>query len=292
MANFTHEIRRELLSSFPDGAARDAALYALFRTGGTPQGVEFTCEDERVAEYVLRLFEDVFGVRMGVKRAVFDPKKNRDKLTFSYSGGECGAMLRRLASFPRDDDACALWYLRGAFVGGGSCTLPHGGARTGYHLECVFSEEGDAEEFCTVLEHFQLLGSVVRRGERFVAYLKSREAIGDFLSVTGAGGALRILEHVSAEREESNNENRVSNCFAGNADRAAIASAAQAVAFREMEEGEKLSALPSSLRETARARMDNPTLSLSELAARLGVSKSCLNHRLRKLMKIHDEGRL
>ena len=37
------------------------------------------------------------------------------------------------------------------------------------------------------------------------------------------------------------------------------------------------------LKETAEARLRWPSLSLQELADRLGVSKSCLNHRLRRL---------
>ena len=43
------------------------------------------------------------------------------------------------------------------------------------------------------------------------------------------------------------------------------------------------------LREAAQARLADKEASLKELAERLGVTKSCLNHRLRKLVKIADE---
>ena len=128
-----------------------------------------------------------------------------------------------------------------------------------------------------------------KRGDRFVVYLKSREAISDFLSVSGANAALKRFEEVSAEREESNRFNRVSNCFAGNADRSAIASAGQIVALVEMQHETGFLGLSDELLETARTRIENPTLSLSELSLRLGVSKSCLNHRLRKLMRLAQQ---
>ena len=46
--------------------------------------------------------------------------------------------------------------------------------------------------------------------------------------------------------------------------------------------------LPEKLRQTARLRMEYPELSLQELAGRCDppVSKSCINHRIRKLMDL------
>ena len=105
----------------------------------------------------------------------------------------------------------------------------------------------------------------------------------------GAEGALKKFNAVSAAREQSNNENRIQNCMAGNADKAAIASAAQTLALQKLRDGGELNDLPRPLREAAQARLSHPTLSLSELAALLGVSKSGLNHRMRKLMQIYGE---
>ena len=50
----------------------------------------------------------------------------------------------------------------------------------------------------------------------------------------------------------------------------------------------QLEQLPEKLQETARLRERNPELTLSELALEFHppVTKSCLNHRLRKLMEL------
>lgn len=297
MASFTSEIKRELLQSFPrkkENAVAEIAAFLNTACSVAPHGaVVFVSENERIAEYFLRL-TDAMGVRMELGDAVCDPKRRRDKLTFYCAGGDASKLLS--SAFPKsamthfaEDRGRAVSYLRGAFLGGGSCTLPKGEAKTGYHLEFVFSTAQSAESFSDLLTSLDLLSKLVVRGEKHVVYCKSREIISDFLSTVGAKGALRRLNVVSSEREESNHSNRVSNCYAGNADKTAIASASQIVALRRMREDGLLASLPDALAQTADFRMQNPADSLSELAGKLGVSKSCLNHRLRKLMTLYGK---
>ncbi len=296
--NFTGEIKRDLLRSVPEKRCCRCALLAAAADvcgsldageDGHSGGIAFTSENEECASYLFRLVERSFEVEMSVTRAVYDPTKGREKLTFSYEGQDGGDIADEIAGARPDEDSndcCAQAYLKGAFLFGGSCTLPREGTRTGYHLEAVFDEPDPTETFLALLDRFQIIGNLIARGEKFVVYLKSRESISDFLSLVGANGALKTLEAFSAEREESNNENRLLNCMAGNADKSAIASAAQAVAIAELLKRGKLDSLAPPLRETAEARIKYATLSLSELAAKLGVTKSCLNHRLRRLMAL------
>ena len=59
-------------------------------------------------------------------------------------------------------------------------------------------------------------------------------------------------------------------------------------AIRRLQAAQLLEQLPDKLQETAALRLEYPELSLSELAAEFDppVSKSCLNHRLRKLLEL------
>ena len=295
--NFTGEIKRDLLAHFPAGkAGAAAALAAILSTCGSLKGdgFEVVSENEKVAEYFLRLLE-MFGVRPELTGVSQDPKRKRDKLAFSCGGEDARriiSMTRSLREHLSEDEQAALCYLRAAFLGGGSCTLPKDGSSTGYHFECVFSSRVRAEEYCELLSAFELFCKLVPRGEKYVCYVKSREAISDLLSVLGAESALKKLDAVSARREANNNENRIQNCIAGNADKAAIASAAQTLAMSALKEEGRLAALSPELRESAEARLTHPTLSLSELASLLGMSKGGLNHRMRKLMKLYEETRL
>ncbi len=298
--NFTQEIKRELVRKIPkERDCQIALLHAAFEMSGgslirANEGsalheIFFTSENEEVAGYFLTIFETLFGRQMTLKEAVRDPKHGRDKLTFSYEEPMPPEVADTIFAGYREGEETDIAYLRGAFLSGGSCTLPREGKKTGYHLEFVFEDEDSAQLFREYFERVQLISNVVVRGEKHVVYLKSREAISDFLGIVGAEGALRTLESVSSAREERNNENRRENCYAGNADKAAIASAAQVVSLGKLERSGRLAALPEPLKAAAEARLGHPELSLSELAELLGVTKSCLNHRLRKLMSLSNE---
>lgn len=299
--NFTTEIKRDLIGKLPEkrccrlsllGGFLDTSGTWSLGTGGRPDGFSFTSESEEVAEFLLRLTEALFGIRMEVARAVRDRRRGRDKLTFGYFGEGAGAYVDEITDMNPSSgfgDCCARAYLKGAFLGSGSCTLPHEGTKTGYHLEigfhCDYSDLA-AEDLRALLERFQVLASIALRGEAAVIYLKSREAISDFLDVVGARSAMKTLENVSAAREESNRENRAFNCTSGNADRSAIASVEQVVAFKALRASGVLATLPQPLQDAADARLSHPEQTLAELAAGLGITKSCLNHRFRKLMTL------
>lgn len=297
--NFTEKIRRDILRTMPEERdCRLAMLAAFSDTGGACEfgtgedRISFANEHADVAEYLLLLVDRLFGVRMTAEAA------RGNKPTYTYTGDRAGEYADEITDYCAvnlcsDDflgiERCMRAYLAGAFLGGGSCTLPHGGAKTGYHLEFVFPDGESAEAFCLLLDRLQLIAHFLPRGERYVVYSKNRDTISDFLAVVGAESALGELEEVSAARAVNNNVNRASNCAAGNADKTAIASAQHVIVFAEMKEEGKLIELSEPLRAAAEARLEHPTDSLSELAGRLGISKSCLNHRMRKLFEIYRE---
>ena len=179
-------------------------------------------------------------------------------------------------------------YIRGAFLGGGSCTIPLDGSTTGYHLEIVFSDKKTAKDFCMALLEFEILAKLAERKETYVVYIKSKEQISDFLAVIGADNALKKFSQLVEKRDESNRNNRARNCMAGNADKAAIASVKQVVALQQLKAQGGFALLTEELKELAGTRLKNPAMSLQELANLLHVSKSCLNHRMRKLMSIAE----
>jgi DNA-binding protein WhiA len=63
----------------------------------------------------------------------------------------------------------------------------------------------------------------------------------------------------------------------------------QVAAIETLEASGRLETLPPALREMARARRAHPDLNLSELARRLDLSKSAVNHRLRRLVEMAEE---
>ncbi len=329
--NFTSDIKKELIKQQIGEEEKKAALSAYFSVCGafaedaTADGAKtprffLVSETERVAEYFTEIFSDLFGDRLIVSRAVKDRLSGRSKLILEYPK-DAEKVLCSLGLYEKKKGFCAgvpkgffkdearrNAYVKGAFLGGGSLTLPAEDKKTGYHLEFVFPDrftlpESDKEadggilarDFCKLAEEDDLLLKCVRRGGETVAYMKSKEAISDFLSVAGADGALKKFTAFCEKRERNNQVNRAANCSSSNADKTATAAVKQVIAIEKLVAAGEDKNLPAPLRELIEFRLKNPTMSLQELADGLNVTKSCLNHRMRKLTeeaaKLPDEER-
>ena len=181
---------------------------------------------------------------------------------------------------------CKEAFLRGAFLGGGSMADP----KKAYHLEFVSGSEAVAKEIRQLLCGFGLGAGAMPRRERFIAYIKGIEDIITLLTHLGAHAAVLELENIRILKEIRNNVNRQINCESANIDKTVRSAMAQAENIRLIEASIGLSALPEGLQETAELRLQNPEASLSELAALSGgVSRSRINHRMRRLAEIAEE---
>lgn len=308
--NFTSDVKKELMK-LPCGKEESrAALSAyfsacgVFAESGTGEPEFFlVSETERVAEFFTGLFYNLFGERLIVSRAVKDRLSGRSRLILECPRGAKNALetlelYKPGAGFTvgvpqvfKENDAARRAYICGAFLGGGSITLPADGKKTGYHLEIAFPAEEDgesavAEEFAALAEADDLLLKCVKRGGETVAYMKSKEAISDFLSVLGAENALKKFGAFCEEREKNNNLNRAANCSSFNADKTATAAVKQVLAIEKIVAAGADTTLAAPLKKLIALRLVRPELSLQELADELGVSKSCLSHRMRKLTEI------
>ena len=98
------------------------------------------------------------------------------------------------------------------------------------------------------------------------------------------------LMSAKVEKEMRNAINRQINCDSANADKIVSAATAQMERIRALERDVGLENLPRDLSELALLRIANPEASLSDLAKLSDppVSKSCINHRLRKLMALAE----
>jgi DNA-binding protein WhiA len=78
----------------------------------------------------------------------------------------------------------------------------------------------------------------------------------------------------------------VANCDHANSRRTSAAALEQLEAIDFLDEVGLLSGLPPALQQMASLRREHPSLNLTELAAEAdqGVSRSALNHRLRRLV--------
>lgn len=180
-----------------------------------------------------------------------------------------------------------LAFLRGAFLAGGSVTDP----AKRYHLELITSHYKVSRETAALLLEVGFSPKELTRSGSGILYFKQSDYIEDFLTAIGAPVCAMGVMEARVEKDLRNGVNRRVNCETANLTKVVDASMDQLSAINRLEEQGKLETLPEKLRTTARLRRENPEATLSELAAMLDppVSKSAMNHRMRKLIELSRE---
>ena len=183
-----------------------------------------------------------------------------------------------------EEECCRASFLRGVFFAGGNITDP----MKRYHLELATSHQQASRELDVLLRESGYPPKSVARNGSFVTYFKQSDQIEDFLTLIGAPVAAMSVMSAKLEKDLRNSVNRRLNCDSANLDKAVLAAQEQLEAIRRLRAAGQFDPLPDKLRETAELRESHPELSLSELAEAFDppVTKSCLNHRLRKLMEL------
>ena len=182
-----------------------------------------------------------------------------------------------------EEDCCRTAFLRGAFLAGGSVTDPE----KRYHLELSTSHVQASREVSALLQEMGFMPRSVMRSGSAVIYFKQSEHIEDLLTMLGAPVAATEIMTAKVDKEIRNGANRAMNCDMANVNKTLDAVAAQQEAIEILKQHGQLEKLPEKIQETARLRMQNPELPLTQLAALFDppISKSCLNHRIRKIME-------
>ena len=249
-----------------------------------------------VARKLYTLAKRVWGVSPRVTRA---PRGRRPRyvvelppLPQAPSGG--GRAVRGRPGFPGtrwaappERDCCRRAYVRGMLLSRGSMTDPE----TGYHLEVALDTAQQADDLREVLARYGVRAGLMQRKGKPVVYLKDADDIAEVLRLTGGHGALLALEDFRVLKDMRNQINRLVNAEAANVEKTVAAAMRQLEDIRLIDERLGLDKLPPSLEQVARLRLEHPEASLADLGqlAQPSLSKSAVNHRLRRLAALADQ---
>ncbi len=313
--NFSEQIKTEILSkpikedhckrAFISGLVRGSGKLYADETEGL--GVTFNAFSEQTAMLVVNYFEKLYDYEIREVSVSEDRLNKKDKFVLSVGGARAEEILSDLGILKKVDgetvvnlkmfspfvsrECCVKSFVKGLFLSAGSCTLPSSstGGNTGYHLEIVFSHYTPALETSETLNKYGVKTKILKRKDNYVLYIKSAEEIKNFTAFLQTPKAVLKITDLMINRELINDSNRRKNCDLGNLSRQIEAVSKQIEAIDKIKRANGLDELSAELKETALARVDYPEETLSELAERLSVSKSCLNHRLRKIVQIAKE---
>ncbi|WP_416828460.1 DNA-binding protein WhiA [Ectobacillus polymachus] len=184
---------------------------------------------------------------------------------------------------------CKRSYLRGAFLAGGSVNNPE---TSSYHLEIFSLYEEHNDSICELMNEFDLNSKTLERRKGYITYLKEAEKITEFLNIIGAHNALLRFEDIRILRDMRNSVNRLVNCETANLNKTIGAALRQIENIKYIDRAVGLDSLPDKLREIAELRITYQDVTLKELGEMMSggtISKSGINHRLRKIDELAEK---
>ena len=300
MQSYAYKVKSELCRTHVQRsccARAEAYGVLLYCNTFNNQEVRIITENPEFAARLPRLFRKAFDLRFD---RIPEEESHRGKLIFQITEQEklekiinqLGYALRQNLALHvnfglLEDECCRTSFLRGAFLAGGSVTDPE----KRYHLELTTSHVQASREMSALLTEMGFQPRSVMRGGNNVIYFKQCEHIEDLLTTIGAPAAAVEMMTTKLEKEMVNNANRAMNCDMANVNKTLDAAMEQCMAIEILQDAGRLDLLPKQIRETALLRLQYPELSLIQLAERCEppVTKSCINHRMRKIMETARE---
>jgi len=298
--SFSGNSKAEICRAFPNKSCCALAQcfgVLLFCNSFGADGIRIITESREFAEILPKLFKKAFSVTFDVLperdvsgKLVFQIQEPRklEQIMDAYGFNIRDTLALHINLPVVEEDCCKASFIRGAFLAGGSVTDPD----KGYHLELTTTHTSVSREaYALIQEVVGFYPKTTRRGGGNVLYIKQSEMISDFLTFLGAPVAAMGIMEARLEKELNNKVNRRCNCDEANTSKVVEAAQEQLAVIRTLRERGKLAHLPQKLQQAAKAREENPSASLTELAAMMEppITKPAMNHRLKKLVEAAKE---
>lgn len=315
---YSAELADECLLPFLSGAIRGSGEVSLLRTG---YEVEFIHADKEFIDLLSDVVYRLEGVKTERTETVIDGEK---KYTLYIDSHLSNILLERCMivkdkyeliqgipeelfpssvdradiNLPEDlSSAAKRAYLRGLYLSCGNLRVPddieewsQNKTKSGYLLSLNLNSyyvEDDVIKL--IVEQAETdASSVMARPRGFTVFIKNSQVICNFLTAIGSNiGVLRLYE-VITNRKMKNDMNRLQNFEIANIDKTVFSSARQIAAIKEVDKKIGLKNLSDGLRLVCEYRLQNVEAGLEEIAKMFDppVTKSCVNHRMRRIMEL------
>lgn len=270
-----------------------AMLYGMCIFGKmfSPFGVGIQTENIDIARKYCALLKKHCNVTARVKTSagkkshsvlIYD-RTECDKILGAFSHNGRGSLKINHSNF--DCENCQNAFLAGAFLSCGTLSDPN----KDYHLEYTVQYLNLSKSLVTLLNESDLSPKAANRKGYNIVYFKDSQMIEDCLYLMGASSSMFDMMNIEIVKDFRNKANRTANCETANIERTVKASYAHIAAIEKIEQAKGLDYLKPDLREMAVIRRDNPEASLAELSRISGLSRSGVNHRLKKIVEIAEE---
>ena len=142
-----------------------------------------------------------------------------------------------------------------------------------------------------MLNYYDLNARTLGRRNGYICYLKGAEKLPTF-NINWCLNSMLKFEDVRIVRDMRNSVNRLVNCETANLNKTIDVASKQIENIQFIESTVGLTSLPEKLQEIAELRLEYPEVSLKELGEMIpsgAISKSGINHRIRKINEFAEK---
>lgn len=304
--SFSIEIKNEIARLDSSTTEYISELSAFIRNNAyiDEHAIKIYTENAAIARRIFKMIKLVYDVTSVITvRRNFNFKKNliyildiKDKISLILKDlsllNEDNYYINIPKEYIYSDDEEKRAYLRGCFLATGSINNPK---TSRYHLELLIDEEEYANFINNMLNDYDLNSRIIERTNGYMVYIKEAEKISDFLRLIKSYNAVMYFEDIRIYRDHKNMINRLNNCEQANVEKTINSANNQIEDINLIDNKIGLDLLDDKLKETATYRLKYPEASLLELSEIISletnkqITKSCLNHRFRKIKAIAED---
>lgn len=299
MLSFSNSVKNEICATYkmPE-SCKAGMLYGFFLAAKTysENEIELILEYKEVAEYILNQISKLYKIKLddsclfeiqGMKKCFYQLHITDKHICSNiYNSFNCGRFAEYISLLSLDESIT--WaFIKGVFLGCGSVSDPE----SEYHLEFSFRYKKNALLCENMLSSLAFKPKIMSRRGNFVVYFKDSGAIEDIL--TGVGAVKMVLSFMDSKviKDLRNRINRQNNCETANLRRTIDVATSQIEAIELVLSKYGIESLSDDMQKIANFRLQNPTISLSEMTQMLNgeFSKSGINRRLNKFIQMAQE---
>lgn len=294
--SFSSEVKEEL-SKLTNLADKQMVKYELLGYLCTSHVVleksklKFTTENEyninRFSKLISNLQYQNYEIEMVGKNFCITLNQKLALPEVSYQDNKIVIKKEMLERTIKQEETLTKALVRGCFLGGGSIANP----KNNYHLEIHFSEAKNIAIIEEILNYYEITFGTMKKTRNFSLYIKDGDEISKFLALIGASRSVLKFEEIRVYRDIRNQVNRKVNCETANLNKTINAALQQIESIQYLQSIGRFEKLSEPLQEIAKARLENPEASLTELGNMLAkpIGKSGVNHRFQSIEKIVEE---
>ena len=300
--SFTSNIKNEISNVEYSNSEMMSELSAILNIGVkiSSDKFEIYTENVSVARRIYKLIKDIYHVNIemdnsGVnslrknKLVLLTVSENVDMILEDLCIMKNGERIYVPSDYLVDEQKDKMAYIRGAFMMCGSINDPK---TSRYHAEFVIQMEETANYLNALLNELYLNSKVIKRDKNYMVYIKEAEKISDLIRMLNATTSLFYYEDIRIYHDHKNMKNRLNNCEQANVDKSLNASNEQLEMISKLKEIMDFDLLDEKIQMICIYKEKYPESSMTELAEIISsetekpITKSCINHRFRKIKEI------